>query len=419
MAQAQLPLNNQGGCWGADILRHRMAQSLLRRREISELISGLVDRSMVSFDERTGRYRMNESLRSFAQELEEEDGHDSHPTHFRFFRYLYHLADRAHAQMQGSEELEAIEMLGCEIDNFRAAFDWALQEPGTEASALGLARRLGPYWEVDHVAEGKRWLQAALEGKASADPLDVAWGQYYYCRLRFRMQDMEGLKDLMDECGRNMKATGDQRGYAMVLSVAAWPYYIARDMENFKRAANLALETSRELGLRAHTAGPLVALGELARLEGDPALAKTYYLEAIEALAAEGKAPRIPKQNLAASCLELAEWDDAEGIYRECIEEARRFSDSATVAYALEGIGHVRAAQGDFERAGLLIGFGDELLGQLGETRDPADESLRSRHVSDAKAKGGDLFEEALRRGALLSLDEAISLLGPWPSAIP
>ena len=87
-------------------------------------------------------------------------------------RYYTELAERLRARMHGPAELEALDRLEEEHDNLRAALAWSLQAESEEqpahgeraATGLRLVAALVMFWyNHDHAAEGRRWLQQAMD----------------------------------------------------------------------------------------------------------------------------------------------------------------------------------------------------------------------------------------------------------------
>jgi predicted ATPase len=115
------------------------------------------------------RLVMLETVREYARELLDtaEDESETRSRHGR--RYL-DLATEAQRHLFTHAEPEWLSRLETEIDNIRAALDWAL---GCEPQlALRLAGVLGNFWEVGHRGgEGLRWIQAALEAAGPSAPI--------------------------------------------------------------------------------------------------------------------------------------------------------------------------------------------------------------------------------------------------------
>ena len=141
------------------------------RYQVVDLLTLLVDKSLVIADETAGRtrYRLLETVRHYALEkLGESDDADAVRT-----RHRDHYTSMA-ALLDGpsdSDYGQRVEQAETEIDNLRAAFAWS-RESGDAELALALASSLSPLWQP-RPAEGVAWLDAVLN-EANAHHLDIA-----------------------------------------------------------------------------------------------------------------------------------------------------------------------------------------------------------------------------------------------------
>ena len=148
----------------------------LAQRDILDLLSRLVDKSLVEVQARDGekRFRMLETVRQYARERLTESGEAGalRSRHLAYFRRLveaanpllgYFLPEREGALWLGRLEPE--------VDNVRAALDWSLaqaEEPesGNQArveAGLRLAGALHWFWYArGQFAEGRAWLTGLL-----------------------------------------------------------------------------------------------------------------------------------------------------------------------------------------------------------------------------------------------------------------
>jgi predicted ATPase len=105
---------------------------------VPELLSQLVDKSLVEADinDGRGRYRLLETIRQYAHERLELTGETAQVRSRHLARYVA-LAEQAIPHLRGRDQLDWAAELADDADNFRAAFDWA-----TEAELADEALRL-------------------------------------------------------------------------------------------------------------------------------------------------------------------------------------------------------------------------------------------------------------------------------------
>jgi predicted ATPase/Tfp pilus assembly protein PilF len=138
-----------------------------------ELVSELMDVSLITVTEGAEgepRAGLLETVREFALERLAEAG-ELDSARRRHAEYYAALAEQAHPQLYGPAQLAALDQLEAEHDNLRAALTWSLEPQGadaTDATRVGIGLRLVEalvaFWHRHgHAAEGRRWLQRAIE----------------------------------------------------------------------------------------------------------------------------------------------------------------------------------------------------------------------------------------------------------------
>jgi predicted ATPase/DNA-binding CsgD family transcriptional regulator len=134
----------------------------VERFQVLDLLTLLVDKSLVVADDRRGRtrYRLLETVRQYALEKLGESGEADgvRSRHRDHYTALAALLD-APAASDYEQRLEQAEI---EIDNLRAAFSWSRENSEVEL-ALGLASSLLPLWlSRGRIQEGRAWFDAVL-----------------------------------------------------------------------------------------------------------------------------------------------------------------------------------------------------------------------------------------------------------------
>jgi predicted ATPase/DNA-binding CsgD family transcriptional regulator len=134
----------------------------IERFQVLDLLTLLVDKSLVAADDSRGRtrYRLLETVRQYALEKLGESGEaDSvRSRHRDYYTALAALLD-APARTDYEQRLEQAET---EIDNLRAAFAWSRENSAVEL-ALTLASSLQPLWQTrGRLREGLAWFDATL-----------------------------------------------------------------------------------------------------------------------------------------------------------------------------------------------------------------------------------------------------------------
>jgi predicted ATPase/DNA-binding CsgD family transcriptional regulator len=342
----------------------------LQRDEVLELISRLVDQSLMVAQERDGaaRYRLLETVRQYGRErLEEADEGDR--VRQRHAMYYLAVAEEAEPELKGDRQVSWLERLETEHDNFRAAMRWLLGRGESELAArLGWALWL--FWGIrSHLAEGRRSMERALSARGSvamtasarAKALFVAgmMANYQGDHLSAEppVQESLGLfKDLEDKVGTAYALSntgyvalgrgrfrqaiaaieeaadlfleeGEKWGAAIELGFLAVAWRNLGDHERAKRLAERALTISREIGERQATTSALYTLAILAQTEGKD--------------------------------------ERARDLFEEGLRLSAELGNEADVAHCLEGLASMYGAEGKIMRAARLWGAEEALLEKL------------------------------------------------------
>ncbi len=182
----------------------------LERWAVLDALTGLVDRSLAVLHDEAGqgRYRLLETIRQYAFGKLVEAGEvaalrDLHLEHYAT------RADEAGPALEGREALSVLGQLDLEVDNFRAAYDWAMQS-GRAEDAWRLAGALWLFWQRNRADEGVSRLAAALE-TPGGDPLGRAKALQALADLTFYCGDLAGCRQYGEQSLPLAEAAGDAK----------------------------------------------------------------------------------------------------------------------------------------------------------------------------------------------------------------
>src|SRR5262249_54839199 len=117
--------------------------------EILDLLSQLVDKSLVLYEDQGGqaRYRLLETVRQYGRERLTEAG-EVEAVSRQHRDYFLRLAEEAEPKLDGRDAALWLNRLETEHDNLRAALEWSLEAVEGEKSdaALRLAGALWRFW---------------------------------------------------------------------------------------------------------------------------------------------------------------------------------------------------------------------------------------------------------------------------------
>jgi non-specific serine/threonine protein kinase len=344
------------GGWTLEAAEAICAQGGIEASEILDLLTQLVDKSLVVAETSAGeaRYRLLETMRQYALERLLESGEATDARH-RHLDWCADLAERAYPELwesrwRGPET--AINRLRTEHDNLRGALAWALGE--NMEAGLALAGALGRFWSASsQFAEGRAWLAKVLERTITISSIERARALRYAAWLAWVQSEYHEAAVLGEEGLTLARQMNHQEHIAGLLSVLGVAY---RDMGNYARAAAL-LEEARDLyqklGDTQHAADMVRHHGRLAANQGDYPLASALLEQAVDLYRATGSKGGIAYTLLSLGVVRRYQGDHARAV--DLLEKSlalfRELDATEGKAYALTGLARVLRLTGEHERA--------------------------------------------------------------------
>jgi predicted ATPase/class 3 adenylate cyclase/DNA-binding CsgD family transcriptional regulator len=359
------------------------------RYQAVDLLTMLVDKSLVVADETAGRtrYRLLETVRHYAAEKLRESGEADvvRTRHRDHYTSMASLLD----EPSGSDYGQRVEKTESEIDNLRAAFAWS-RDNDDATLALALASSLTPLWQP-RPAEGVSWFDAILGDSAhhkiapavraraladrvllvtmigwDADVKDQADEALTLARecdnpaLLARALTACGLIALDSEAARGYRSEaislarelGDALRLSHVLSVEALVAVLTGDMISGQGAAQEGCDLAEAIGYRAGLIRCHYCLGLARLMQGDTTGAVAHF-STMYAVAEAGHYTNFQKYALASESMALAlqgEAVAARAAANDALEGADEFGD-ITAGFAYTALGVAALAAGDVPTA--------------------------------------------------------------------
>ena len=260
------------------------------------------------------RYRLLETVREYAAERLADEGHAAAAAVRR--RHAEHyaaLAERAEPALRWSGQASWVARLEREHDNARAALGWALdaatadtQVPRTARDAAALALRLavayGAFWQLrGYLAEGRRWLEAALAadlaaGAGGAAPPGLALrahATFWLGLLSWLGGDLPAGRARLEESVARLRAQNAPVGLGLALSHLGQLALAQGDAAGAQRLTEEAVALLRRRGDAWELGVALTHLGDVADEQGDAAGARRLYDESAALLRRAGDATML------------------------------------------------------------------------------------------------------------------------------
>jgi predicted ATPase/class 3 adenylate cyclase len=338
-----------GGGWTLEAAEAVCAGGGVEAAGVLDLLTALVDKSLVVADEQEGeaRYRLLETIRQYALErLRAAEGEAA--VRRRHMAYFLALAERAAPELGGPRPAAWLDRLTAEHDNLRAALDWSFEAPDTlPDAALRLAGALSWFWWLrGHRREGRDRLEAALARAGPAAPAARAEALRGAGRLTTEGGDPARARALLDESVALSRALGDRRGLMESLILAAYPRRRVGEYPYVRRLFAEALTLARGLGDPWLLGCTLATLAWTAAAHHDDATARAAGERSLPLLRQAGDQQRLAwaYRALGDVALRQGDLDGAAAAYAEDLARAR-FGAGAGVL-GLYNLGEVARRRG-------------------------------------------------------------------------
>ena len=380
--------------------------------DVLDLVTRLVEKSLVAADAEGARYRLLETVRQYATERLNETSEGDVVRNRHLVHYAA-LADEARVALTGPEQAQWLVRIDQERENVLAAHAWAAMPGAIAGNDLRLVNGVKQYWiSRGLIAPGYRIVAEAL-AQPSAMTHDVPRARTLVtagqlCCLMHRYAEARAHLEESLAIGREIGDTGRVAAALQFLALAALGQ---GDSAKARHYLEEALALAQSLGNRREVAAALNALAQVHRAEGAFDVAEPLYRRVVD-LARElvdREVIGIGLLNLAMVSIVRGRVDEAAGMLQEVIAAAEDSGSKPLVQSALEVTAGLAAARDDDARAARLYGAAEAMALRTGIRRDPADEAFLSPWISQARSRlGAQAFNIAELEGRALALEDAL-----------
>jgi predicted ATPase/class 3 adenylate cyclase len=417
-----------GGC-DLDALAAVAIGESLRAQAVDPvaLAADLLDMSLITVAEGPDsepRLGLLETIRQYALERLGSAG-ELDELRRRHARYYAAAAGGLIDQLRGPGNLTAFDKLESEHDNLRAALTWSFKTTPADATGdseriatgVQLVQALAPFWyRHSHTAEGRQWLQRAMElgtAHAGAPLAEMAHG------LALLMQQQGELREALDLLERSLaiwRDLGDQSWQARELNSLGITRFQMGELSEARALLYDSIAICRETDNDRVLSMALGNLGNVLIEIGDLDEAA---LALKEALTLDEKLGNVfglcnDRQALAAAALRAGRASAAQPLLSATFDYVVRSGDALLLANTLELYACVAAGCGQGPRAAFLAGAADAVRRKAGMPRPEPDAAFLERFLAPARAAAqAEEWESELAAGRLVSQQQAALLLAP------
>ena len=431
----------------------------LVQEDILDLLSSLIDKSLVVVENSGARYRTLETIRAYARErLQAAGGVEA--IRERHFHWYLRLVERVEPLLLGGpEQKPALDLLEADHNNLRAALAWSLEAPERGDLALRLCGALYRFWSRrGYWREGYALCMRALAQAPSGDKAARAKVLLTAGSIGNNVPEAE-TRTLLENALALCRDAGDRNIEAMALNnlarVLDWDVELPRARALLEQARRINRELGNEtLELhnmsnlvnvlrQQHNDGAALALAEeglaISRATGDRWLeAIFWYLSGRVALDRGDvvAAQRFIEQALAiAGELFMPDWQSfslvklaflavvrgdpasARCHLTEAIYIARRFGGRLNLAECFDAMGVLASRTGQHDHAARLWGVAEAMLGSLSSSDVLESELLAPYHAKSRDVLGDAAYDAGKTEGRKLPREKAIDQATAWLAA--
>ncbi len=370
-------------------------------------VASLVEKSLLSarHTRDATRYRMLETVAAFAHQRLGKDFAAARDTHLQWTAMV---AGNAAQELDGKNQVEWLGRVSTELDNFRAAMQWAL-DGGDPALGMMVAASLHRFWYIRSVREGRRWLDLFLDVEPKAPQELEARVLFAAGSLHQSQGNYERAAELLRESSGMFEELGERRGGAYALHYLMRSVWGSIEKEELREMIDTDLAEFREVE---------DLVGIVITLLFD-ALWHLQYgsVEDIETIAElSGTAERIGSPQLLAHAAEIpavAGWFAGDfGTSAHLLAKAAaiylEIRNQQCAAHCLENTAGWALRSGRPVDAAVLLGGATALREDTGIPTPAFEDFLYDEILRDTKNALGSEFAIAWERGQAMSMDDAL-----------
>ncbi|WP_329410380.1 protein kinase domain-containing protein [Nocardia vinacea] len=390
-----------------------------------DVLSSLVDKSILIRDESNGvvRFRMLDTVQEYGHQKLRESGEDQLMRHLHRDWYQ-RLALDAEAGWISDHQPYWISRLERELPNLREALEYSLADDTEQAAEAGLqtAVALLPFWSFRGLySEGRRWIDRVAKHPAQHGIADRVKALVFGCFMATCQGDLQAAAGLAEKARVLAEQTPTPMTQALISyadgALALYRGELALASSSLEHAVQVLSSNRRE---HLHVIASIL-LGWTHELAGDQKRAIDRYQQVLSITEACGESflRSVALWSMGVAVWRLGERSRAMKLFEDSLRVNRRVRGPVIAAASLDALAWTVGADGDAERAAILMGAAQELDQSAGNIASLApmmpqhhDETVRLMHT----ALGTRRFDAAYRRGRAMGMDEAVAFaLGEQP----
>jgi len=394
------------------------ATSEIEKSRVFDLLTQLVEKSLVVVDPDTERYRLLETIRQYAM-ARLGDANEVDALRTRHLGFYLAFAEMACPELIGQHQGMWLARLDVERENILTAHDWAARAPDGAQQGLRLISAVKRYWmSRGLLGLGYRTTVEALSHPGTQTRNEARCQTLFDAgQIAVFMGRYANAQPHLEESLGIARELQDQSRIASVLQ----PLALASHGQGNAAQALIYLEEglviARELGATRQIASTLNALAQVYRVEGDLEQAARLYDQMLDVARKLGDkyVVAVGLLNLAMVAITTGNAERARGMLLEVLAIANETGSKPVGQSGLDVCAGLAVLLRNFEQAAEFYGAAEALAEQTGIQRDPTDSAFLLPLIARARETLGDTaFTDAIEAGRPLAYEEALSKARDW-----
>lgn len=406
------------GGWTLEAAEAVCADGDLRQDDVLDLLTNLVEKSLVTMEMGGERYRMLDTVRHYAQERLDATGNED-TVRVKHLDFYLAFAEKARSDFGGPAHIAALTRLDIEKENIFSAHRWIDRFPRAAQQGLILVSALKGYW----IGRGLLGLGLQLTVEALAR-VDFRKRDYARCRgllnagqlCCFMGRYMEA-QAFLEESLEIAREIGDNAMIAFVFPPLGMAAIGLGDLTRAHTYLEEAVMLARGLGKQRELAVALNTLAQLHRMEGQLGVAQPLYEEVLSLARELGDQDLIANAllNLAMVSITQRRAPQARQALMEALLIATQVGLRSVGQSALEVTAGLCAFNQAWETAARLFGAAEAQAERAGLRRGAVDEAFLAPLIKKVTtALGAKQFLMTTKGGRLLPYEDALRAAHDW-----
>ena len=405
------------GGWTLEAAEAVCAGGDLRRDDVLDLLTQLVEKSLVVMEVGEERYRMLDTVRHYSQEKLNETGGES-AVRARHLDFYLATAEQARPHLAGPEQGAWLSRLDAERDNILAAHTLN-DDPEQTSQVLRLTFAMRPYWiHRGLLGLGHRvTLEALVRCEAERRDLLRCQGLHVAGQLCCYMGRYSEALNYLEKSLSIANEIGDKARIAAVHQPLGMAYLGLGNASRARLHLEEAVTMARELGNKRQLVAAINELAQLHRAEGRLDAAEPLYADVL-ALARElgdEQSVAIGLLNLVMVSIGQNSVSNACKTLLDVLAIAERTGSNPAWQSTLDVCAGLAALASQWELAARFFGAAESQISQTNSRRDVADEAFLAPLMAKARyALTREAFAAAEALGRSLPHDTAVEEVRAW-----